>query len=83
MTEIIGYIAAFLTTISFLPQAIHTIRTKDTSGVSFLMYLLFTVGVAFWLLYGVLLKNKIIIIANVITLILAMIVLVIKMRNAR
>ena len=81
MTEIIGYIAAFLTTISFAPQAIKTIKSKDTSGISALMYATFVIGVFFWMIYGILLQNLIITIANVITLILAGIVLAIKVKN--
>ncbi len=82
MTELIGAIAAFLTTASFLPQAIKTIKTRDTSGISFVMYLMFVVGVGFWLAYGVLLKNHVIIIANVVTFILAGAVLVVKVKNS-
>ena len=81
MTEMIGCIAAFLTTVSFLPQAIKTIRTRDTSGISFIMYLAFTLGVAFWIAYGILLKNPIMVIGNVITVILASVVLAVKVRN--
>ncbi|MBU6339205.1 MAG: SemiSWEET transporter [Rickettsiales bacterium] len=73
--------AALLTTISFLPQVIKTIATKDTSGVSFWIYLIFVSGVAMWLLYGILIKNPIIIIANLITFILAGTILVIKIHN--
>jgi MtN3 and saliva related transmembrane protein len=83
MIELIGYIAASLTTISFLPQAIHTIKTRDTSGISLLMYALFTIGVGFWLTYGILINNKTIIIANIITLTLAMIVLLVKIWNCQ
>lgn len=81
MTEIIGWIAAFLTTVSFLPQAIKTIRTRDTSGISFMMYLAFTLGVGFWIGYGILLRNPIMVIGNVITVILASVVLWVKVRN--
>lgn len=81
MTDFIGYLAAFLTTISFVPQAIKTISTKDTSGISFWMYLIFISGVGMWLSYGILISNPIIIIANFITFILAGIIFVIKMRN--
>ncbi len=83
MTELIGYTAAFLTTASFLPQAIKTIKTRDTSGISFAMYLMFVVGVGFWLAYGVLLGNWVIIIANIITLILSGVVLVMKIFNCK
>lgn len=81
MINYIGYIAAFLTTISFLPQTIQTIKTQDTSGISLHMYLIFITGVAFWLIYGILLENKIIAIANLITLFLAGIILAIKIKN--
>lgn len=81
MTEIIGYIAAFLTTISFFPQAIHTIKTRDTSGISLLMYVSFSIGVACWLTYGLLLRNPTIVIANSVTLVLATIILTIKIQN--
>ena len=81
MTEMIGCIAAFLTTVSFLHQAIKTIKTRDTSGISFIMYLAFTLGVGFWIAYGILLKNPIMVIGNVITVILASVVLAVKVRN--
>ena len=48
----IGYAAATLTTASFLPQAVLTLRTRDTRGISLAMYSAFTAGVALWLLYG-------------------------------
>jgi MtN3 and saliva related transmembrane protein len=83
MTDLIGYIAAFLTTISFLPQAIKTIKSKNTDGISFAMYLLFVVGVGFWLLYGILIGNHVIIIANFITFILSGLVLLIKIKNRK
>ena len=81
MTEIIGLIAAFLTTISFLPQVIKAIKTKDTSSISLLMYSLFTSGVFLWMLYGILLENIVITSANLITLILAGIVLAMKVKE--
>lgn len=81
MTEIIGYFAAFLTTASFLPQVLKALKTKDTTGISLIMYLMFISGVILWLIYGILLENKIIIFANLITLILAGIVLLVKIKN--
>ena len=83
MTELIGYLAAFFTTASFLPQAIKTIRTKDVSGVSLLMYSMFVTGVIFWLIYGWLLGNMVIVAANMVTVILAGIVLVIKIKHKK
>jgi MtN3 and saliva related transmembrane protein len=79
--EILGYVAATLTTISFLPQAILTIRTRDTDGLSLSMYSTFTLGVLGWLIYGFFLKNNVIMIANSITLFLAMLILSFKLYN--
>ena len=71
ITPIIGNIAAALTTLSFLPQAVKTIRTKDTGGLSLPMYALFVTGVALWLVYGVLNHQMPIILGNLVTLVLA------------
>jgi MtN3 and saliva related transmembrane protein len=83
LTSLIGTFAAILTTISFVPQAIKTIKTQDTSGISLAMYLMFVCGVFLWLVYGFLIIDKIIIIANSITLILAGSVLVVKILNLK
>jgi len=69
--DLIGYVAAILTTASFVPQAVLVIRTKRTGGISLLMYSLFTLGVALWLVYGVATDAVPIVVANAITLILA------------
>lgn len=79
-TDVIGTLAAFLTTVSFLPQALHTFRTKDVRGISLGMYSAFTLGVALWLVYGLLLQAWPIVIANAITLALAATILVMKLR---
>ena len=79
--ETIGYLAATLTTVSFLPQAILTIRTKDTESLSLSMYSLFTLGVFCWLVYGVYISNKAIIFANAVTLALAASILSFKIYN--
>ncbi|GIX25622.1 MULTISPECIES: SemiSWEET transporter [Caldimonas] len=83
MNELIGYLAACLTTLSFLPQALHTFRTRDVSGISLGMYALFTSGVALWLVYGVLLRAWPIIVANGVTLALALAILSMKLRYRR
>ena len=80
LTDLIGTLAAVLTTISFLPQALHTFRTKDVRGISLGMYSAFTLGVALWLVYGLLLGAWPVVIANVITLVLASTILVMKLR---
>ncbi|MDH4053138.1 MAG: SemiSWEET transporter [Rubrivivax sp.] len=67
----IGYAAAALTTLSFVPQAILTLRTRDVSGISGGMYACFTLGVALWLCYGWQLGEWPIIAANAVTLVLA------------
>ncbi len=78
--DTIGYIAALLTTGSFLPQAIHTFQTKDVSGISLTMYSAFTLGIMLWLVYGVLLVSWPMIVANVITLAFAAAILTMKLR---
>ena len=81
LPDIIGSIAATLTTIAFLPQAIQVIKTKSTRDISLVMYLVFATGVGFWLAYGILLGALPIIIGNIITLILALIVLAMKLKH--
>jgi MtN3 and saliva related transmembrane protein len=78
--EWFGYLAAILTTGSFVPQAIKTIRSRDTRGISLAMYVFFTVGVALWLIYGIALESWPMILANVVTLGLAATILALKLR---
>lgn len=80
MNEFIGFMAAFLTTFSFLPQALKTIKEKDTKSMSLLMYSMFSLGVFCWMVYGFLNKDFPLFIANVITFGLAFIILVLKIR---
>lgn len=79
-SDLIGYLAAILTTCSFVPQAWLTFRTRDVSGISLGMYSVFTTGVALWLAYGVLLGAWPIVVANAITLALAVAILAMKLR---
>lgn len=78
--EWIGGIAATLTTCSFIPQVLRVWQTQHTKDISLLMYVFFTVGVALWLTYGILLVSWPIILANAVTLLLAGTVLVLKLR---
>ena len=78
-TELIGYAAASLTTCSFVPQAWLTFRTRDVSGISLGMYSVFTLGVALWLAYGLLLGAWPVVAANAVTLALALSILVMKL----
>jgi MtN3 and saliva related transmembrane protein len=81
LAEWVGTCAACLTTVSFVPQVLQTLRTRDLSGISLGMYASFCAGVALWLLYGVLTLAWPIIIANVLTLGLASTVLTLKVRQ--
>jgi MtN3 and saliva related transmembrane protein len=80
-TDWLGYLAATLTTSAFVPQAWLALRTRDLAGVSLAMYALFTLGIALWLAYGVLLGQWPIIVANAITLALASCILALKIQN--
>ena len=79
--EVLGFCAAFCTTISFLPQAVKVIKTRDTSALSLIMYLVFNLGVALWLAYGLIRSDMPIVVANAITLILALVILCTKIYN--
>lgn len=78
--EALGYLAATLTTVSFVPQATHVIRTRDTRAISLVSYSLFCLGIATWLAYGVALHAAPIVVANSVTLVLASLVLALKIR---
>lgn len=78
--ELVGFAAAVLTTVSFIPQALHTIRTRDTRGISLGMYATFTVGVACWLAYGIALGSWPMILSNTVTLGLSSTILALKIR---
>lgn len=82
-TDWIGYAAATLTTASFVPQAWLSFRSRDLSGVSLGMYSVFTLGIALWLGYGLLLQAWPIVLANAVTLVLAGSILVLKLRHGR
>lgn len=82
ITNWIGSIAATLTTLAFIPQAWHSYKTRDLSGISLPMYSTFTLGVALWLVYGLLLMNWPIIVANAITFALSAMILVLKIKDS-
>jgi MtN3 and saliva related transmembrane protein len=75
-----GTVAAILTTVSFVPQALRIVRTRDTRSLSLPMYLVFTAGVGFWLGYGLVLASWPMIVANAITFLLAATILALKLR---
>lgn len=79
----LGYIAAILTTGSFLPQALRVIRTRDTQSISLTMYIVLVIGIFLWLVYGIILEQWPIILANAVTGILASVILVYKFREKK
>ena len=81
--EIIGFCAATLTTVSFLPQAIQVLTTKDTRSISLSMYVIFVSGVFLWFVYGCYLHNLPMIIANIVTMLFASIILFFKVKNLK
>lgn len=74
-TTIIGLLAAFSTTAAFIPQVVQILRTGNVDGISILMYSIFTTGVALWLTYGIIVNDLPMLLANSVTLILAISVL--------
>lgn len=78
--DVLGYVAATLTSGAFVPQAVKTIRSRDTAAISLWMYVVFTAGVGFWLAYGVALESTPIILANTVTFLLAATILALKVR---
>lgn len=79
--EWLGYAAAVLTTVAFVPQALKTIRSRDTSGISLGMYVIFVIGIGFWFLYGLALGSWPMILANIVTFLLASTILALKLRH--
>ena len=76
----IGFFAAFCTTFAFLPQALKVYQTKSTKDISLYMFLIFTIGVLSWLLYGLIINDLPIILANAVTLVLSFFILIYKLR---
>ena len=77
---VMGFIAATCTTAAFLPQVIKTIRIRETRDISLWMYLVFVTGVFLWFWYGVLIGDYPVAIANALTFILAVIILICKIK---
>lgn len=77
---LIGIIAGVLTTISFIPQLVKILRTREAKDVSLYMYVILTTGIVLWLIYGFLIKEFPIILANIISFILCSIIIAAKMK---
>lgn len=80
-TDLLGNAAAFLTSVSFIPQVVKILRTRNTSGISLIMYALFVTGVAGWLWWGILVGARPVVVANAVTLALSSAVLLLKIRS--
>lgn len=76
-----GYLAAAMTTLAFVPQAVKTIRTRDTRSISLGMYVVFTAGIAMWLVYGIALNSMPMILANIVTFLLSATILGLKLKH--
>lgn len=81
--ELLGYTAAVLTTVAFVPQVVLVYKTKDTDSISLLMFLIFSVGLFCWMVYGVVLNQLPIILANAITILLSLYILYMKITEKR
>ena len=81
--EFFGYIAAILTTAAFLPQLIKTLKTKKAEDVSLVTLIMFICGVGSWIIYGYKISSLPILIANIITLILNLFILISKIHYSR
>lgn len=79
--ELLGLCAAFLTTFGFLPQAIKIFKTQDTSGISLNMYVVLIIGVILWLAYGILLERPAIILANAISMLFQLWIIIMKLKH--
>jgi MtN3 and saliva related transmembrane protein len=79
--DMVGALAAILTTAAFIPQAIKTIRTRDTSGLSLSMYVLLLAGVTLWMVYGIILGSWPLILSNAIVLVPQSLVMAILLRQ--
>lgn len=75
LIELSGYVAAIFTTVAFVPQAVKVYRTKSARDLSLPMFVLFTIGILIWLLYGLLIESYPVIAANAVTFVLASFIL--------
>ena len=81
--EVFGYFAAILTTLAFLPQLIKTFKTKKAEDVSLITLIMFLTGVLSWIIYGYKISSTPILVANIITFILNLLILIFKITFAK
>ncbi len=79
--ELVGYIAAVFTTAAYIPQALKVVQSKHTKSISLGMYSLITTGIALWFVYGIMIDSWPVILANGITFVPALIILIMKLRH--
>lgn len=79
--ELIGYIAAIITTAAYVPQTVKVLRERHTKSLSLGMYIMISSGIALWLIYGLLLESWPLILANGLTLLMALTILIMKIRH--
>jgi MtN3 and saliva related transmembrane protein len=80
ITDVVGSLAAFCTTVSFLPQVIKIYRMRETRDISLAMYVIFSIGIFLWLIYGVMINSMPIMIANSVTMTLSVFIIVMKLK---
>jgi len=83
VVELIGFVAAFCTTAAFVPQLLRVLKLKSAREISLGTFLLFSVGVALWFIYGIYTGSRPVIASNVVTLALSVSILVLKLRYDR
>ena len=81
--EVIGGVSGMLTTAAFFPQAIKVYKTKDTSAISLVMFVILVLGLIGWVFYGILMEQIPVVIPNVITLMLAFYILLVKLKEKK
>lgn len=81
--QTLGFVAAALTTFSFIPQVVYCWKTRDTRSISLGMYACFCLGVLFWLIYGLLVQQWPVVVANAVTLLLASSILYLKLNQEK
>jgi len=81
--DLLGLVAGAMTTVSFVPQAVKTLRTRRTRDISLSMWLMFCCGVGVWIVYGLLVPAWPVVAANIPTLILAGAILAVKIGNLK
>jgi MtN3 and saliva related transmembrane protein len=81
LLSLIGFAAAFFTTVAYIPQVLRIWRTRSTADISLGMFVVMTIGVVLWLIYGIMLGSAPVIAANGITLVLSTTILVLKLRG--